>query len=264
MADRDYKSEPPLTLALDTSSGLTGIALSRGLEIIGSITVESDEKRSEKLWVDIEALLAGSGTGIKDIGLFGVCVGPGGFTGLRVGMSAIKGLAAATGRPIIGVTSLEAAAAQAGPADVVCALANAYKGEVYSQLFSVDEDGVPVALEAPLVSTLSKALERVNVRSRVVFTGNAVLGSAEFIKQVAGSGSRREAFSEGGEGGWIIKDTDQLLASDIARLSYLRFMRGESESDESLRAYYVRPAEAEVKLSMGLLGSKIKRSLKHG
>ena len=264
MADKGYKYGPPLILALDTSSRLTSIALSRGAALIKSIEMESDDKRSEKLWVDIESLLADSKVTIKEVGLFGVCVGPGGFTGLRVGMSAIKGFATATGKPIIGVTSLEAAAAQEGPGSVACALVNAYKGEVYSQLFDIDKDGSPVALDAPLVSTLSEALERVGGRRSVVFTGNAALESAELIKQVATQRSGPRPSGEMEEGGWTIKAQDQFIASSIARLSYLKFNRGELESDESLRAYYVRPAEAEVKLSLGLLGSKVRRSLKTG
>jgi tRNA threonylcarbamoyladenosine biosynthesis protein TsaB len=251
-----------MILALDTSSRVTSIALSRGPHVIESIKMETDEKRSEKLWVDIESLLAESGITINDISLFGVCVGPGGFTGLRVGMSAMKGLAAATAKPIIGVTSLEAAAMQAEPGRMVCALVNAYKGEVYSQLFSIDEVGVPVALEAPLVSTLNEAIERVPGGNNVVFTGDAALESAGLIEQSGVIRSEQERPREDAAAGWVVKTTNQVPASCIARLSYLKFARGESENDESLRACYVRPAEAEVKLSLGLLGSKIKRSLK--
>jgi tRNA threonylcarbamoyladenosine biosynthesis protein TsaB len=264
LAEQDYKSEPPMILALDTSSRVTSIALSRGLHVLRSIEIEIGEKRSEKLWVDIESLLTEAGNNIRDIALFGVCVGPGGFTGLRVGMSAMKGLAAATRKPIIGVTSLEAAAAQAEPGLIACALVNAYKGEVYSQLFSVDEAGVPVALEAPLVSTLIAAMERVAARSNVVFTGDAALANARLIEQVGAMRDEQEAPSADAGRGWVVKTTNQPPASHIARLSYLRFARGESQNDESLRACYVRPAEAELKLSLGLLGSKIKRSLKSG
>jgi tRNA threonylcarbamoyladenosine biosynthesis protein TsaB len=261
LSEQGHKSELPLILALDTSSRLTSIALSRGPRVISSVKIDAGEKRSEKLWVDAESLLAGSGVTINDVGLFGVCVGPGGFTGVRVGMSAVKGLASATRKPVVGVTSLEAAAMQAGPGRIVCALVSAYKGEVYSQLFSADETGVPVALNAPLVSTLGKAMERVGERNDIVFTGDAALEGDEFIRQVGGIKGRQEV-SRGESGGGAAKAANHLTASCIASLSYLKFARGESESGESLRACYVRPAEAEVKLSLGPLGSKINRSLK--
>lgn len=261
MAEQDYKSELPLILALDTSSRLTSIAVSRGPNVIKSIKIEADERRSEKLWVDIESLLVESAVTINGIELFGVCVGPGGFTGLRVGMSAIKGLASATGKPIIGVTSLEAAAMGAEPQRLVCALVHAHKGEVYSQFFSTDEVGAPVALNSPLVSTLSKALERAGGHNSLVLTGDAAPEAAELIGRVGGIREHEEGM-RGEAGRWTAEDMEHSAAISIARLSYLKFARGESETDESLRACYVRPAEAEVKLSLGLLGLKINRSLK--
>lgn len=237
------------------------MAVSRGARVIKSIRLEADERRSEKLWLDIESLLAECAIAMNDIDLFGVCVGPGGFTGLRVGMSAVKGLASATGKPVVGVTSLEAAAVQAEPHRIVCALVNAHKGEVYSQLFSTDEAGVPVALNAALVSTLSAALERAGAQGATVFTGDAAPKGAEPVREACGMRDQGEG-ARGEPGMWAVGNKDQSAASCIARLSYLRFVRGQWETDESLRACYVRPAEAEVKLSSGLLGSKIDHSLK--
>ncbi|HEX8091479.1 MAG TPA: tRNA (adenosine(37)-N6)-threonylcarbamoyltransferase complex dimerization subunit type 1 TsaB, partial [Blastocatellia bacterium] len=216
MADQDYKSELPLVLALDTSSRLTSLAVSRGPHVIKSIKVEADERRSEKLWVDIESLLIESTVTVNDIDLFGVCVGPGGFTGLRVGMSAAKGLASATRRPIIGVTSLEAAAMQAGPGRIVCALVNAYKGEVYSQHFSIDKVGVPVALNAPFVSTLGKALGRADVLNTIVFTGDAALEGAELIRQFGGIREQEEV-TRGEARRWTVESMDQPAAARVAR-----------------------------------------------
>jgi len=190
---------------------------------------------------------------ISDVDVFAVCVGPGGFTGLRVGMAAVKGFAAATRKPILGVTSLEGAAFAAGPALSVCAIVNAYKGEVYSQLFSFDGDGVPVALNDPMVSTLEKALERVSGMNELVFAGDAAEAGTEVVRNIAATCA---------EGKWTTKQSDHSLAEDVARLAFLKNACGHVETAESLKACYVRPSEAEIKLSLGLLGSKIKRSMK--
>jgi tRNA threonylcarbamoyladenosine biosynthesis protein TsaB len=190
---------------------------------------------------------------IGDVDVFAVCVGPGGFTGLRVGMAAVKGFAAATGKPILGVTSLEGAAFAAGSALCVCAMVNAYKGEVYSQLFSFDGDGVPVAQNDPMVSTLEKALDRVTRKNELVFAGDGAEAGAEVIRNIAAARA---------EGNWTTKQSDHRLAEDVARLAFLKNARGHMETAESLKACYVRRAEAEIKLSLGLLGSKIKRSMK--
>jgi tRNA threonylcarbamoyladenosine biosynthesis protein TsaB len=264
LAEQELKSGPKTVLALDTSSAKTGLALIQGQDALRSVTLESDQKRSEKLWSDIESVLSESAITISDIDIFGVCTGPGGFTGLRVGMSAMKGLAAATHKPLIGVTSLEAAASQASPASVVVALVNAHKGEVYSQSFSIDRDGMPIALEDPFVSTLSDALARAANNGHMVFAGDAAIENRELIETSSGNEIAREGFAGQAEGRRVLNNSSHSLAVEIARLSFLKHARSRSGDAESLRACYVRPAEAEVKLSLGLIGSKIKRSLKSG
>lgn len=241
----------PVILALDTSSKATSLAVARGESLLSSISELPDQKRSEALWTEVGKLLAGLGLTIGDLDVFSVCTGPGGFTGLRVGMAAVMGFAAATRKPLVGVTSLEAAALSASPAQAICAVVNAYKGEVYSQLFSFDGDGLPVGENAPMVSSLAEALERLEV-NELVFVGDAAEAGASEIETVA---SRREAV-------WTTVQSERVLAEHVARLAFLKYLRGETDTAASLKACYVRRSEAEIKLSLGLLGSKIKRSMK--
>jgi tRNA threonylcarbamoyladenosine biosynthesis protein TsaB len=242
-------------LALDTSSRATRIAVSSREALLRSSNVAADEKRSENLWSDVQSLLTQLDISIGDVDVFCVCVGPGSFTGLRVGMAAVKGFAAAANKPIVGITSLEAAAFGATPALFVCSMVTAYKGDVYSQLFSFAGDGVPIAQNAPMVSTFDKALERVADVNELVLAGDGVEGDFER------SMSKDRQLLEPRR---AIKGADYNLAEDLARLAFLKIARGEVETAESLKACYVRPAEAEIKLSLGLLGSKIKRSMKSG
>jgi tRNA threonylcarbamoyladenosine biosynthesis protein TsaB len=250
---QDLKASGPIILALDTASRATSIAVGRGAQPLKSVTALSDEKRSERLWVEVQSLLAEIGMTVSDVDLFSVCVGPGGFTGLRVGIAAVKGWCAALRKPVVGVTSLEAAAFSPGPAPLVCAMVNAYKGEVYSQLFSLDGDGVPIPRDDAIVSTVDEALIRIRDANEVVFAGDGAETGAEAIRRF---GAAR------GEGKWSISGPRRCIAEDIARLAFLKHERGESETAASLKACYVRPAEAEIRLSLGLLGSKIKRSMK--
>ncbi len=234
------------------------MAIARKDEVIESFTAQADEKRSESLWLDVQRLLDKAGLVISDIELFGVCTGPGNFTGLRVGISAVKGFAAATGKSVAGVTSLEAAAYAAKGAAAVCAMINAYKGEVYSQLFELDDRGAPVALNEPLVSTPVEAVARIAHLDEVAFIGDGAIANADVIREVG-----RENMAAGRSNVvFCIEQATGLVANRIARLAYLRFVRGETGTVESLRACYVRPAEAEIKLSLGLLGTKIQRSIK--
>lgn len=213
-----------------------------------SITTPDDQTRSEKLWTEIDTLLAEERQSIQDVDVFSVCRGPGGFTGLRVGMSAVKGFAAVMNKPIAGVTSLEAAAYSA-EGDRAYALVNAYKGEVYSQLFSFDNEHMPVAENEPLVSSVEDVLDRVAGLDEVTFVGDAAEAHAE-------------AISGRGKLNWSVSRSDHCLAEDIARLAFLRYSRSQLDDAGTLKACYVRPSEAEIKLSLGLLGSKIRRSLR--
>jgi len=194
---------------------------------------------------------------------FVVCLGPGAFTGLRVGIAAVEGLSLATGKPAAGLTSLEASAfasiafvpGSLAPASFaptrdgrVCALVNAYKGEVYSQMFEFDERGSPVARNEPLVSTSEQAIQRLAEEEEIEFTGNAVRICEDLIRDQIAGGRK-----------WSVTEVTVPLAESLARLA----IRKSEAWENPLRASYIRPAEAEIKLAAGLLGSKIKRTLSH-
>jgi len=255
LSKANFTASKRLILALDTSSKTTSLAVARGAQVLRSVSTPTDEKRSEKLWSEVESLLAGLGLTITDVDAVAVCVGPGGFTGLRVGMAAAKGFAVSLNKPLVGVTSLEAAAFAAGAAPYVCAMVNAYKNEVYSQSFSVASDpaALPVALNAPLVSTFEKALDRVSELSELIFAGDGAETGIEIIE------ARSRMISDAK---WVIRRSDSCGAEAVSRIALLRYDLGETGEAGSLKACYVRPAEAEIKLSLGLLGSKIKRSMK--
>ena len=262
----DGEGTGPVILALDTSSNISSIAVARGDQIIKSVSKEIDRGRSEKLWGEIDGALDEAGLTISDVDLFAVCTGPGGFTGVRVGVAAVKGLAVAAGQPVVGVTSLEALAygACAGLEifPILCAMIPAHGGEVYSQLFATGDSGVPIELLPPLVSPPSVAFERVIEYDRVVFTGEAATAGAEMIKEAADGRVQAGEAKDEGSREWVVKSKTRALADEIALLAFLKHSRGDAGSAEAVRACYVRPAEAEIKLSRGLVGSKIKRMLK--
>jgi len=242
-----------IILALDTSSKVTSLAVARGEQLLTSIGELRDEKRSETLWSDIKSLLEGLGKTIGDVGVFGICIGPGGFTGLRVGISAVKGFCAATEKPIVGVTSLEAAAVAAQTTGLVFVVVNAYRGEVYSQLFLVEGDGPPQSGNEPMVSSLKVALERVSDLIELTVTGDGVESGQGVIDEFVASHQKSK---------WTLRKAQCELAAAIAKIAYLRSGRQEFDNSNSLKACYVRPSEAEIKLSLGQLGSKIKRSMR--
>jgi tRNA threonylcarbamoyladenosine biosynthesis protein TsaB len=139
--------KPELLLTIDTSAGATSIAVSRGESLLGEVSLGIQGSRTDRLLLDAVAkLLDQLELKMDSFDAFAAVIGPGSFTGLRVGVATIKGLAMATGRPVIGVSSLRSLAMQACGAQCrVCVLLDARKQEVYAALYQI-ENGFPVPL----------------------------------------------------------------------------------------------------------------------
>jgi tRNA threonylcarbamoyladenosine biosynthesis protein TsaB len=126
-------------LHLDTSTNVFSIALSDGKQVIAEFCGDAGPATSAKIPGHIQSLLKHASLEIHDVDAFAVTVGPGSFTGVRVGIALIKGLAYSTGRPIIALSSLELLALNAQSSALpVCALFDARRGEVYSALYHFD------------------------------------------------------------------------------------------------------------------------------
>jgi len=95
-------------LAIDTTSESGSIALAEGDRIIEEVALHSPDGFAHVLFPEIEALLARHNLKITDIERFAAAAGPGSFTGVRVGLTAAKGLAEATGRQVVAVSNLQA------------------------------------------------------------------------------------------------------------------------------------------------------------
>jgi tRNA threonylcarbamoyladenosine biosynthesis protein TsaB len=233
-----------LQLAIDTSSQNTSLYIVRGNEPIGSLAVRMSERRSERLWTQIDFLLEETGLRIGDIDLFSVCTGPGGFTGIRVGIAAAKGLAMATRRRLIGVTSLEAVAAASTSAPAVLAMTRAHQGEVFSQLFRSEPGTSLVALDSPVVSSPDAALQRAADIDQLIIIGDGASDSADLIGTFSNRAPRQ----------WILKPSPWMLAPLIAQVAQARYSGTDGASPGDVTACYVRPAQAETKLALGLVG----------
>ncbi|MDP2278205.1 MAG: tRNA (adenosine(37)-N6)-threonylcarbamoyltransferase complex dimerization subunit type 1 TsaB, partial [Nitrospirota bacterium] len=123
-------------LAIDTSTMLGGIALMDESLLIAESRLNVKSTHSERLMTEIEHCLKQSGVKISDIDVFAVATGPGSFTGLRIGLSTVKGFSYATGKPIVSVPTLEALAWNFPYSRYpVCTMLDARRKEVYAALF---------------------------------------------------------------------------------------------------------------------------------
>lgn len=137
-------------LALDAAGGSCSVALWAGGRVVARRFSRMARGQSERLVPMIAEVMAEWGGGFADLDAVAVTTGPGGFTGVRIGLATARGLALARGLPLIGVTSFEVAAAAAGPAEragrLVLAVLDSKRDELFYQLFDADlgERAAPV------------------------------------------------------------------------------------------------------------------------
>jgi tRNA threonylcarbamoyladenosine biosynthesis protein TsaB len=130
-----------LTLAFDTSSKTAAVALLSDNDILYDNIVNTGLKHSEVLLPAIDDALRAISVKIKDIDLFACTIGPGSFTGLRIGVSTLKGLILATGKPAAGISSLAALALNAGKTSkLICSVMDAGRGQVYTAFYRYDKN----------------------------------------------------------------------------------------------------------------------------
>ncbi len=126
---------------MDCSGKAVSAALTEDKKLLGEIYLNTELKHSETLMCIIDSLFRNSGRTVDDIDAFAVTSGPGSFTGLRIGIAAVKGLAEAGQKPCIAVSTLKALAYNITAPDVmICPALDARRGQVYTALF--DSDGM--------------------------------------------------------------------------------------------------------------------------
>lgn len=124
-------------LTVDTSTNVFSIALSEDLKILGEESGDAGPSTSAAIPSLIRSLFDHSGFQPEELDAFAVTVGPGSFTGVRIGIALVKGLAFATGKPVVPISSLELLAMNAEMSALpVCTMFDARKGEVYTATFS--------------------------------------------------------------------------------------------------------------------------------
>jgi tRNA threonylcarbamoyladenosine biosynthesis protein TsaB len=133
-------------LALETATTTCGVAVVRDDDVVGQVHLHRPRVHSERLTPLVDDTLRHADVEAEAIDAVAVSMGPGSYTGLRIGVSTAKGWALSTDAALVGVPTLEAYAAQvrpvAAPGDVVCALLDARRDEVYAGAFRVTTDGV--------------------------------------------------------------------------------------------------------------------------
>ena len=132
-----------IVLAIDSTAVSGSVAVCRDEELLGEFTLNVGNTHSETLLPMVESVLKACGMTVSDVDVFACDEGPGSFTGVRIGASTIKGLAFNSGKPCIGVSTLEALAHNlVGFEGIACPVMNARRNQVYNALFTVNGKAV--------------------------------------------------------------------------------------------------------------------------
>ena len=174
-------------LSVDTSSNVASVAITDDEKLICEITVNTKKTHSQTLMPMIDSAIKQSGIEISDIDLIVSANGPGSFTGLRIGISAVKGLSHATNIPVVGVSILEAMAYNLPYCEyIVSPIMDARRNQVYNALYEWKDDELLEISEPRALSIEELAQELLRADKKVIFLGDGVDVHKEFIKEKLG------------------------------------------------------------------------------
>ena len=242
-------------LALDTTTRAGSVALVEDDRVVSEQDGDASRTHAERLPQEILSLLDACGFGPRDIDVFAVASGPGSFTGLRIGIATMQGLAFVERRPIVPVSALEAhaqiAARDAGAGTLIGAWMDAARHEVFTALYRVAPStcGGPyqvrlpfdptrlIEIEAPAVGDPQSTLDRwsaIVTGERTWLAGEGAVQYADTIRAHASHGR-------------VIEIAEPVpLAGAIGLMAVARARLGEMSGPAAVRPLYVRRPDAEI------------------
>jgi len=221
-------------LGIDTSTPCGSIGLIHGQNVISEYILNVSVTHSERLLGAIDLVLRRAGCALDDLDGFAISLGPGSFTGVRIGVSTVKGLAYAVQKPVVGVSTLDVLASQVSPTPyLICPIIDARKGEVYSAFYRYEESDRPKRLsefQALRPEVLSRMLNE-----RTIFLGDGVKAYGDDLRNWLKS--------------FAIFSPPTLhipYGSAVARLGVELLQRGEVLDLAAFTPLYVRRSDAEL------------------
>jgi tRNA threonylcarbamoyladenosine biosynthesis protein TsaB len=222
-------------LAFETSGRAASVAVMDDNRLIGEMTVSTKINHSEKLMPMIDELLEKTEISIKDIDVLAVGVGPGSFTGIRIGVSTAKGLAQALDIPIAAVSSLRALAYNVAYSDMlVCPIIDARRNHVYGGVFIWKDNELEEVRKEDVYDFKELLLMLKNMDSNVLFLGEDIDKFKEQMKEVLGEKAIL-----------AMPQVNLSRAASVAGMAIKKIDENDLENAFTLRPVYLRKSEAE-------------------
>jgi tRNA threonylcarbamoyladenosine biosynthesis protein TsaB len=259
-------NEIPLALSIETATRAGSLALMRGTQILDSSVGTEHETQSNILLQQLDSLLKKNGCTLHDIKLLIAALGPGSFTGLRIGLATVKSLAATLEIPCVGIPTLSAIAFASGTSERTIAMLPAGRGEVFAQLFTVESRDQVTAIGEPVHLSPQTLLEKMKAEKSLMWVGIGGQLSETMLEAYAAqqginwrTGSvedypsgheQKENWLRAGNNQkkcWMLAEPVGNLAQCVGILGWHEWQRGEQIGKmEELQAIYVRPSDAEL------------------
>ena len=219
-------------LALDSSAVVASVALCDGERLLAEYTLNNGNTHSETLLPMVECLFRHFGVTAGDIDLFAVSSGPGSFTGVRIGAATLKGLAFASEKPCVGVSTLEALAENlVSLSGLICPVMNARRSQVYTALFRSDGQRLVRLMEDSALSIAELDEILAAYGEEVLFCGD---GYDITLSAIEKTKTRPLPFR-----------LRLQSAYSVAQVALRHFEEGSYVKDQELTVTYLRPSQAE-------------------
>ncbi len=227
--ERDLK-----VLGIDTATIMGSIGLIDDDAVIAEYSLNIKATHSERLMPAADKLLKDAGIELKDIDGFAVSIGPGSFTGLRIGLATVKGFAMGYNKPIAAVSTLEALAFNLAFAEYqVCPILDARKNGVYTALFKSDRKGGMKRIAQDRAADINAVLNELN--DDTIFLGDAV----SLYRDIICNKLKDKAH-------FASKTRNMPSGASVAELGLLKLHKGIIEDVSNLTPFYIRRSEAEI------------------
>lgn len=225
-------------LGLDTSTLMTTCGVIDENILLGEYSLNQDMSHSERLVPMVKEVLDNLKLKIEDIDVFGVSVGPGSFTGLRIGIATIKAFAHIFDKPIIGVSTLEALAFNLPFNDIVVPMIDARRDRVYTGIYKWEGNDLITILE-PTVMEIDTLLEILDKNyEKLIVNGD---GSLLFKERISNMLKDKVRFATLGQ--------NMCRASSICELALLKYEKGIVDDYFTLAPDYITESQAQRELN---------------
>lgn len=201
--------------------------------LLGEYSLSQDMSHSEKLVPIIKELLENLNIDIKDIDLYGVAIGPGSFTGLRIGIGTMKSFAHLFDKPIVGVSSLEGLAYNLAYNDIVVPMIDARRERVYTGIYSWQGNNLVEIMEDSIVA-VKDLVKKLDKYDNIIVNGDGSVSYKDYLEKELGN---KIKFAKPGQ--------NICRATSIAGLAKIKYDKGEVHDYYTLAPDYLRESQAE-------------------